>query len=116
MGTPQPLGMMDASNTIGGNIIGVGSKINKKSFLWYQKAKNYRQFEFIWDPSKDLTVGGASKGIGTPVQNPSGTNPAGTGTSNPSSSPGMNPGQNPQSNQNSPNPDVPLEAPPPSNP
>ncbi|HTZ47952.1 MAG TPA: hypothetical protein VMH20_10190 [Verrucomicrobiae bacterium] len=87
-------GPMDASNTIGGNIIGVGSKVNKKSFLIYEHAKNYRQFEFIWDPSKDTTVGRASAGIGTPVQNSNGMNPAGSGTtpSSPfSSSP--NPGQ-----------------------
>jgi len=69
-GQPQPLGgMMDSSSVIGGNIIGVGSKVDKKSFLWYDKAKNYREFEFIWDPSKDLRMGGAAKGIGTPVQN-----------------------------------------------
>jgi type II secretory pathway pseudopilin PulG len=74
MGTPQPLQMMDSSNTIGGNIIGVGSKVNKASFLWYNKAKNYQLFEFIWDPSKDTRTGGASAGIGTPVQNLNGTN------------------------------------------
>jgi len=65
----QPLGPMDASSVIGGNIIGVASKVDKKSFLWYQTAKNYKEFEFIWDPSKDVRIGGASRGIGTPVQN-----------------------------------------------
>jgi hypothetical protein len=85
LGNPQPLAMMDSSNTIGGNIIGVGSKINKNSFMWYQKAKNYRQFEFIWDPSKDMGTGGASRGIGTPVQNLNGTNSNGTNSN------GMNP-------------------------
>jgi len=115
MGNPQPLAMMDSSNTIGGNIIGVGSKINKSSFLWYQKAKNYRQFEFIWDPSKDMGMGGASRGIGTPVQNLNGSSPNGT-------NPGQaNPVQNPQPQQQNPgfngnldpgaNP--PLQAPPP---
>jgi len=38
---------------IGGHIIGVGSKIDAKSILWLYGAKNYLQFEFIWDPSKD---------------------------------------------------------------
>jgi hypothetical protein len=97
-GNPQPLAMMDSSNTIGGNIIGVGSKINRSSFMWYQKAKNYRQFEFIWDPSKDLGMGGASRGIGTPVQNLNGTNPSGTNPNsmNPTGTgTGLNPGQNP---------------------
>jgi len=120
MGQPHSLAAMDASNTIGGNIIGVGSKVDKKSFLWYNKAKNYKQFEFIWDPAKDTTVGGASAGIGTPVQNMNGTNPSGTGSTNSPFSSGPNPSQNPSQNQNSSpnpgpggNPDTPLQAPPP---
>ena len=98
----QPMGMMDSSSVIGGNIIGVGSKVDKKSFMWYDKAKNYREFEFIWDPSKDLRVGGASRGIGTPVQN----------LNNPNS-PVSGPMQTPNSNGglNS-NPSPPLQAPP----
>ena len=125
-GTPQSQGMMDASNTIGGNIIGVGSKVNKKSFLWYKKAKNYRLFEFIWDPTHDSVMGGASQGIGAPVQgtngvNPNGTNPNGTGVNGVTTSPfspGINNGQNPQQNQNpnngviDPNSNPPLQAPP----
>jgi hypothetical protein len=109
MGTPRDLGTMDASSVIGGNIIGVGSKVNQKSVMWYEKAKNYRQFEFIWDPSKDMMVGAASRGIGTPVQNINGTSPTGTGL------PGSGPTQNPQQNQNIGNPDPtqnpPLQAP-----
>lgn len=45
------------STVIGGNIIGVGSKVNQRSVIWYQKAKNYRQFEFVWDPSTDALTG-----------------------------------------------------------
>jgi hypothetical protein len=92
-------GPMDASNTIGGNIIGVGSKIDKKSFLIYEKAKNYKFFEFIWDPSKDTTVGRASAGIGTPV-NSNGVNPAGTSPTGSPFSSGVNPGQNGTQTQN----------------
>jgi type II secretory pathway pseudopilin PulG len=123
------VGSMDASNTIGGNIIGVGSKINKKSFMVYEKAKVYRKFEFIWDPSKDTTVGRASAGIG----NQNGINPAnstgnGINPAGMSNSPfsnganGMNPGQPTQSPASSPNPNnpspdpnqnPPLQAPPP---
>jgi len=109
----QPLGTMDASNVIGGNIIGVGSKVDKKSFLWYDKAKNYREFEFIWDPSKDLRIGGASKGIGTPVQNLNGS-----GTTSPSSPFSNSPAQN-QNFNGTPDPTTnpPLQAPPaPNNP
>jgi type II secretory pathway pseudopilin PulG len=54
-------GTMDASNTIGGNIIGVGSKVNKKSFMVYHDAKNYKLFEFICEPA---VVGVASAGAG----------------------------------------------------
>lgn len=117
------VGSMDASNTIGGNIIGVGSKVNKASFLVYEKAKNYRKFEFIWDPSKDTTVGRASAGIGNQNGiNPaagSGMNPA--GASNSPFSNGMNPVQTPAQNPNSqqnqnginpnPNANPPLQAP-----
>ena len=106
MGVPHDLGTPDSSSMIGGNIIGVGSKVNQRSITWYEKAKNYRQFEFVWDPSKDLTVGAASRGIGTPVQNMNSTSPTGTGL------PGTNPTQSPQPNPNpGGNPDVPLQAP-----
>jgi len=30
--------------------------------IWYDKAKNYRQFEFIWDPSKEPINGGGRGG------------------------------------------------------
>jgi len=50
---PQPIPAGDTSSIIGGNIIGVGSKINKSSIIVYDTAKNYRLFEFIWNPSKD---------------------------------------------------------------
>jgi len=101
----QPLGTMDASSVIGGNIIGVGSKVDKKSFIWYDRSKNYKEFEFIWDPSKDVRIGGATRGIGTPVNGPT-------------TSPGV-PVQNPNSNQNpngmpDPTANPPLQAPPPS--
>ncbi len=70
MSTPQPLSTSN-NNTeiIGGNIIGVGSKVNKKSVIWYDKAKNYRQFEFVWDPSKDPVNGGAAPQVGVSSQN-----------------------------------------------
>ncbi len=87
----------DTSTIIGGNIIGVGSKINKRSIMVYEKAKNYRLFEFIWDPSKD-TMGVGQPGMQTgtglgqaPGQTPFGRQPA----QNPSNPP-QNPPQNPQ--------------------
>src|SRR6266404_4024234 len=67
MSTPQSIANSDGTT----DVIGVGSKVNKASVIWYDKAKNYRQFEFIWDPSKDPVNGGAAAGvIGVP---PAGT-------------------------------------------
>ncbi len=72
MSTPQAIQTADVTTDIvGGNIIGVGSKVNQKSIIWYDKAKNYRQFEFIWDPSKEPVNGGANAGVvGIPGQIP----------------------------------------------
>jgi hypothetical protein len=72
MSTPQAIQTADVTTDIvGGNIIGVGSKVNQKSIIWYDKAKNYRQFEFIWDPSKEPVNGGANAGVvGIPGQVP----------------------------------------------
>jgi hypothetical protein len=77
-----------SSTIIGGNIIGVGSKVNERSLRVYEKAKNYKLFEFIWDPSKDAVAGGqpgmqtgnglGGTPIGQPIANPS-TNPGGGG-------------------------------------
>jgi hypothetical protein len=60
------------SPVLGGNIIGVGSKINKRSVIIYDKAKNYRLFEFVWNPSKDM-ANAINTQIGAPAQNQKGT-------------------------------------------
>lgn len=89
----------DTPTIVGGNIIGIGSKINQPSVIVYEKATNYRLFEFIWDPSKDLGLinsPGVATGIGTPAgtsgQPPAGSQP-GSGTANPTTPP---PNPNPQ--------------------
>ena len=86
---------------MGGNIIGIGSKINHPSVIVYETAHNYRLFEFIWDPSKDLGVGAAP---GTPIGTPPGT-----------AAPGQNPIGSPN-NPLSPPPAPPTAAPPNPNP
>jgi hypothetical protein len=63
---------------IGGNIIGVGSKINKRSIIVYDKATNYRLFEFIWNPSKDL-ANAINQQVNGPNQNPKGIGPGQSG-------------------------------------
>jgi hypothetical protein len=104
----------DSPTVMGGNIIGVGSKINHSSILVYEKAKNYKQFEFIWDPAKDtIAVGGAAgPQIGTPAGQPGQpgqSTPFGTGpTSNPGTQ--FGPGQPP------PGPPETTPTPPPSQP
>jgi hypothetical protein len=71
---------------IGGNIIGVGSKIARRSMRIYEGGKTYREWEFIWDPSKDVvTIGQPGTQIGTPAGNPPGAAPA------PSPAPPQNP-------------------------
>ena len=64
-----PSGMVSDSPLMGGNIIGVGSKINKRSIMVYDKAANYRLFEFIWNPSKDL-ANALNQQMNAPSQNP----------------------------------------------
>ena len=110
-----PIPTDDPPTIMGGNIIGVGSKINKKSVMVYEKAKNYRLFEFIWDPSKD-TFGMGQPGmqtgtglggqpVGQPIGQPVGQSPFGQqpGQNPMGPQPGQgptNPPQNPQNPQN----------------
>jgi hypothetical protein len=104
----SPTGLSsDTSSIIGGNIIGIGSKIDRKSVIVYEKATNYHLFEFVWDPSKDAMGIGGTPGtqIGTPAgqgQTPgqgfgqgfgssfgqSGQNPSGMQPSQPGGGPG----------------------------
>ena len=41
------------SPVFGSSVIGVGSKAAGRSVVWLNGAKNYHEFEFIWDPSKE---------------------------------------------------------------
>jgi hypothetical protein len=113
----------DPPTIVGGNIIGVGSKINHSSVMVYEKAQNYKLFEFIWNPAKDMAMistGGAqvgtpagTQGQGAPGQNAPGQNgfgvtpsqggngAPGNGNPNapqqpPTSDPNSNPNPNPQ--------------------
>jgi hypothetical protein len=45
-----------SSTIIGGNVIGVASNVNQHSLRVYEKAKNYKLFEFYWDPAKDVAT------------------------------------------------------------
>jgi hypothetical protein len=96
---PPAIPTGDTPTIIGGNIIGVGSKINKSSIIIYDKAKNYRLFEFIWDPSKDnIGVGQPGLQTGTGLGQPLGQQP-GQNPVNPPQNP-QQPPQNPPPQQN----------------
>ncbi len=73
-----PSGMVSDSPLMGGNIIGVASKINKRSIIVYDKATNYRLFEFIWNPSKDL-ANALNQQVNAPNQSPQGQGRGQTG-------------------------------------
>ena len=76
-----PSGMVNSDSPLmGGNIIGVGSKVNKRSIIVYEKAKNYRLFEFVWNPSKDM-ANAINQQIGVPAQPGTGTGQSGFGQS-----------------------------------
>ena len=93
----------DTPTIVGGNIIGVGSKIHQPSIIVYEKASNYLLFEFVWDPSKDVgfvNLGGTGNGLGTPAGSSGQTPPAGSqpgpSPSNPQPLPPLSPNPNPQ--------------------
>jgi type II secretory pathway pseudopilin PulG len=80
---PQPFD----GTVVGGNIIGVGSKIKKPSFRIYLGGDTYQQWEFIWNPTGQIAVPGqtpanpnanptAAPNAATPNgANPNGANP-----------------------------------------
>jgi len=87
----QNVPMADTPTIMGGSIIGIGSKINQPSVIVFEKAHNYRLFEFIWDPSKDLggIVGSVGPQVGTPAGSTPGQPPTGSFGTNPNNP--MNP-------------------------
>ncbi len=72
---PQPL----SGNVIGGNIIGVGSKVKEDSLLVYKGGESYDEWEFIWNP---MQLGGAP-GQAAPVNPAAPANPASPGQQQP---------------------------------
>ena len=70
---PQPF----QGATIGGNIIGVGSKIKKPSLRIYLGGDTYQQWEFIWNPTGQVAMPaqtGANPNV-NPTAPPNGTDP-----------------------------------------
>ncbi len=98
----QPSAFGTDGTIIGGHIIGVASKINRASIKVYDSGRTYLAWEFIYNPSKDVTpIGQTGVVVGTPNNQAPGTNPAsGTmpGSPNPPANPPPQnpPPQNPQ--------------------
>jgi hypothetical protein len=86
-----PSGMLNSNTPLmGGNIIGVGSKINKRSIIVYDKAKNYRLFEFVWNPAKDMANAlNQQMGVPTGPQKTAPVNSFGPQSTSPIDGPGM---------------------------
>jgi hypothetical protein len=102
-----PSGLLSTDTPlIGGNIIGVGSKVNKRSVIVYDKAKNYRLFEFVWNPSKDLANALNANGVQTAVPVQKGAAPAQGGF-------GQQPAVNPPAGVPLPTPPSTTDQPPP---
>jgi hypothetical protein len=107
-----PSGMVNSNSPLmGGNIIGVGSKINKRSIIVYEKAKNYRLFEFVWNPSKDLANAlNQQMGVANPNQQGIGAGQTGFGQSGFGQG-GFGSQNNPQNNAPANAPGMPMPTP-----
>jgi len=64
------------SPVFGGQLVGIASKVDRKSIRFYKGYGKYREWEFIWDPAEDAAAaagnlptgtGGLPTGIGTPA-------------------------------------------------
>jgi hypothetical protein len=101
---PQPL----QGAVMGGNIIGVGSKIKKSSLRVYLGGDTYQQWEFIWNPTGQLAIPGQAplNPNVNPNSAPNGINPNGM-----NGQPFQQNNQLPQQNQQTPTINIP---PPPS--
>src|SRR5579872_7018123 len=109
---PQPF----EGAVLGGNIIGVGSKIKQPSFRVYLGGDKYQLWEFIWNPTGQIAVPATApvNPNGNPTgTNPAGANPAGTnpaGTNPPGTTPNPN-NPNPPDGSQPQNPQAPVTAP-----
>jgi len=88
---PQPLG----GTVLGGNIIGIGSKIKTPSLKVYLGGDTYQQWEFIWNPTGLSAMPGQTpvNPNVNPTSAPNTANPNGTAPATPD---GQQPQQTPQ--------------------
>jgi type II secretory pathway pseudopilin PulG len=102
---PNPLASQSQplqGTVIGGNIIGVGSKVKESSLRIYQGGDTYEQWEFIWNPLQQVAIPGqqapanpnapaAPTGPQLPGQPASGTPPPSPNNSSPTTQQQQNP-------------------------
>lgn len=75
--------IINEGQMMGGNLIGVASKVNAKSIKVYMGAGNYRKWEFIWNPLQGKQAGaagavpatGKKKPESKPTKTPTGEQP-----------------------------------------
>jgi hypothetical protein len=124
LGAAQPTGPVDGP-VIGGMLVGVGSKVDRKSVRVWKGGTKYNQWEFIWNPLEEQAtalqqgIGAATSGAGLGLnglplgrtgaiagtQNGSSTaNGATNGTTTTNPNPNQDPNQNPQNNPGALNP------------
>ena len=85
----QPQALGTSGGVFGGNIVGVGSTVDKPSLKVYQGGKKYKEWEFIWNPLVAVTIAPAQGGV--PGQPGQGTNPNPSPFGNPTQNPTPNP-------------------------
>jgi type II secretory pathway pseudopilin PulG len=69
--TPNPLESQTqplTGDVLGGNIIGVGSKVKQSSLRVYQGGATYEQWEFIWNPMQQIAFPGQPARPNAPTQ------------------------------------------------
>jgi type II secretory pathway pseudopilin PulG len=104
LGTPRPNGAppgigQGQGTVIGGGMAGVASKMDAEGLMVYNDRTNYKEWEFVYDPSKDRPrQDPRNMLVGNQMGTPSTPTP---GSATPSSQPGMfsQPGQSGMSGQ-----------------
>jgi hypothetical protein len=109
--TGTPIGNTMGGQTIGGGIAGVASKREQDGIKTYKEKNNYKEWEFVYDITKDpLRTGAATAAATTANQNNANPN----GTTNPSSPFGASPfGASGFGSTNPTSPTTPTAPPPP---
>jgi hypothetical protein len=81
---PQPL----TGTVIGGNIIGVGSKIKESSLRVYEGGETYEEWEFIWNPVLQSGIPGQTAPVNPNASPPPQNQPNSPGTPTMQTAPG----------------------------